>query len=85
MKRIYNYICNIPRDKWIHLGVSAAIAVIFKNSLALADIPYEAYVAFLVTIDIGAFKEIYDKCTKKGSPEFKDFIFDVIGAVIGVL
>lgn len=85
MKKIYNYICKIPRDKWMHLCVSAMIAVVLKHSFLVLDVPYAVHMSFLATITIGVLKEVYDKTTGKGTPEFKDFVFDVIGAIIGVL
>lgn len=68
----------IGADKLKHIVVSAIIAVTLNLFL-----PW--LVAALITLSIGIGKEIYDKISKKGHPEWKDLLDDLIGILIGIL
>ena len=65
-------------DKLKHIVVSAIIAVALNLFL-----PW--WVAAGVTFAIGVGKEVYDKVSGKGHPEWKDLVADVVGIIIGVL
>lgn len=68
----------IGADKLKHIVVSAIIAVALNLFL-----PW--WVAALITLAIGVGKEVYDKVSGKGHPEWKDLVADVVGTIIGVL
>lgn len=65
-------------DKLKHIVVSAIIMVIFNLFLP-------TYMAAIITFAIGIGKEVYDKTTNKGCPEWKDLLADIIGIIIGIL
>lgn len=61
-----------------HIVVSAIIAVALNLFL-----PW--WVASVITLAIGVGKEIYDKVSGKGHPEWKDLLADLVGILIGIL
>lgn len=87
MKKILELISKLQKDKWMHFGVSTVLAAAIKlfASIFIPSYLYLFSIAFLVTVVIGAMKEIYDKRTGKGSPELSDFVADVLGAIVGAL
>lgn len=68
----------LAEDKLKHIVVSAIIAVVL-NLFS----PW--WVAAVLTLAIGVGKEVYDKVTGKGHPEWKDLVADLVGILIGVL
>ncbi len=68
----------LTEDKLKHIVVSAIIAVALNLIL-----PW--WVAAILTLAIGVGKEVYDKVTGKGHPEWKDLVADLVGIIIGVL
>lgn len=60
-----------------HIIVSAIISSVL--SLALPTL----YVVLIVTV-IGATKELYDKLSGRGTPEWKDILCNAIGLLIGI-
>lgn len=68
----------LTEDKLKHIVVSAIIAVALNLFL-----PW--WVAGLLTLCVGIGKEVYDKVTGKGNPEWKDLVADLVGILIGVL
>ena len=69
---------NIGEDKLKHIVVSAIIAVALNLFLLW-------WVAAILTLCVGIGKEVYDKVTGKGHPEWKDLVADIVGIIIGVL
>lgn len=65
-------------DKYKHIVVSAIIAVALNLVL-----PW--WVAGIATMCIGIGKEVYDKVSGKGHPEWEDLLADLVGILIGVL
>lgn len=65
-------------DKLKHIVVSAIICVALNLIL-----PW--WVAAILTLCVGIGKEVYDKVTGKGHPEWKDLVADIVGIIIGVL
>jgi hypothetical protein len=63
----------MQRDKKLHMIVG------FIISLSAIFIP--AMWALFAVIVIGAFKEIYDKLSGKGTPEVLDFVATVAGGL----
>lgn len=76
MKRLLKSL--LTEDKLKHIVVSAIICVALNLFL-----PW--WVAGLITLAIGVGKEVYDKVTGKGHPEWKDLLADLVGILIGVL
>ena len=69
---------RLSEDKLRHIVVSAIIAVALNLIL-----PWR--VAGILTLCIGVGKEVYDKVSGKGHPEWKDLLADLVGILIGVL
>lgn len=65
-------------DKYKHIVVSAVIATVLSLFC-----PW--WVAALVTLAIGVWKEVYDKASGKGCAEWGDILADVVGIIIGIL
>ncbi len=61
---------KIAKDKKLHFLVGFLIALL---------------VNIYAVIVIGALKEIYDKVSKKGTPELLDFIYTVVGGLMAYL
>lgn len=64
-------------DKWLHLAAGFIIAFL----VGLLG----AFYGLCAGVMAAAGKELYDKISKKGTPEIWDFIFSVVGVVAGVL
>ena len=67
---------TIPTDKLLHASVSCNVMVFL---CALCPIWWSA----LLTLEIGAAKEVYDKCSGKGNAEWQDLLADAVGIVAG--
>lgn len=75
---IKNVLNQIRKDDLLHILVSVIIMTVLKLLL-----PW--WIAALLTILIGILKElIWDKWLKKGTPEWRDLMSDIIGIIIGV-
>lgn len=69
---------KIRKDDLLHILFSVIIMTVLKLLL-----PW--WIAALLTILIGILKElIWDKWLKKGTPEWRDIVSDIIGIIIGV-
>lgn len=76
--RVIGFIKTIPEDKRKHLAAGFAIC-------AFVSLFFGYIVGVLAAVVAGAGKEAYDYITRKGTPEFADFVYTVIGAVCFVL
>ena len=65
----------IQPDKFLHLLVGFIIAFF----IGLIN----PIIGLVVAILAGIGKEVYDKVSKKGTPEFLDFVFTAIGGILG--
>lgn len=75
---IKNVLNQIRKDDLLHILFSVIIMTVLKLLL-----PW--WIAALLTILIGILKElIWDKWLKKGTPEWRDLLSDIIGIIIGV-
>lgn len=87
MKQLIEKIKNIGVDKWLHLLVAELIACIFCT--AIAPLCYDALLppvmALFFTVLVGIGKEVYDSYQPDNTFDWKDLLFDSIGAVIGVI
>ena len=68
----------LREDKLKHIVVSAIMAVVL-------NLIFPWWAAGLLTLAIGVGKEVYDKVSGKGYPEWEDLVADVVGIVIGLL
>lgn len=69
---------KIRKDDLLHILVSVIIMTVLKLLL-----PW--WIAALITLLVGILKEIvWDKILKKGTPEWRDIVSDIIGIIIGV-
>lgn len=83
---MFNSLTSIPKDKWMHFGVSACISLSARCLLSIV-LPYWYAVLFAIALTawMGTVKEIIDKISGKGTPDINDFWADVIGALAGAL
>lgn len=65
------------KDKQLHAAAGFVIGFLFSLVSPLLGV--------VMAIIAGIGKEIYDKVSKKGTPEFLDFVFTVLGGLLGVL
>lgn len=64
-------------DKLKHVVVSSVMA-------ALLNLILPWWVAGILTLCVGIGKEVYDKVSGKGHPEWKDLLADLVGIVVGL-
>lgn len=64
-------------DKWLHLAAGFIIAFF----VGLFGVFYGLSAGILAA----AGKEIYDKFSKKGTPEVLDFVFSIVGVLAGII
>lgn len=76
MKRLLKSL--LAEDKLKHIVVSAIIAVALNLIL-----PW--WVTGILTLCVGIGKEVYDKVSGKGHPEWEDLLADIVGILIGIL
>ena len=67
----------MPLDKKLHIVVGFIIG--FLGAYFLRS----ALFGFLAAVAAGALKEIYDKCSGKGTPEWLDFFATAASGFIG--
>lgn len=72
------FIKRLMLDKMLHYFAGLLIAGLLTNFL-----PVLIAVAIAVAVGIG--KEVYDRVTKKGTPEFADFLWTTAGALTWLL
>jgi general stress protein CsbA len=65
-------------DKVYHFFAGMVIYIFF-------NIFFNTWISIIPVIVIGAAKEFYDWYTKKGNPEWMDFIWTVIGGLVVLL
>lgn len=70
----------LEKDKRDHIVYSFAICMAICTILVSID--YAVLIGLFVTIGIGGLKEFYDFYAPNRTSDYKDFIADVIGAVI---
>lgn len=72
-------------DKWLHFGVSAALAGGgYAASTLVLDQPWQRAVAGAsFSLTIGGAKELYDM-SSGGDASYRDFTWDIVGTAVGV-
>ena len=76
--KIIQQLNNISKDKWEHYAVALTLTRLFRILLP-------RWIAGLVVLGISVGKELYDKFTHKGTPEWKDLLADVLGIIVGMI
>lgn len=76
IKMIQNIISKIGTDKLLHISVSMVLTLELRRFLP-------CWQAVLIVLTIGIAKEVYDKISGKGTPEWKDIIADIVGIALG--
>ena len=78
----------LAKDKFDHFSVSAFL-VGFGYFAAHKELqqsePSAQNIAFAFSLTLGLGKECYDKLSQKGTPSYKDFIANILGAATGFL
>lgn len=75
---IKNVLNQIRKDDLLHILFSVIIMTVLKLLL-----PW--WIAAILTMFVDILKElIWDKWLKKGTPEWRDIVSDIIGIIIGV-
>lgn len=73
------YIINrIGVDKILHVLVSLVLMLEFQRFLPV-------WGALTVVLAIGIIKEVYDKMSGKGTPDWRDIVADCIGIILGLI
>lgn len=75
---IQNIINRIGIDKILHVLVSLVLMLEFQRFLPV-------WGALTVVLTIGIIKEVYDKVSGKGTPDWRDIVADCIGIVLGLI
>ena len=78
VEKVVAFVEGLPFDKKLHYAAGLLIAGVLTNFL-----PVLIAVAIAVAVGIG--KEVYDRVTKKGTPEFADFLWTTAGALTWLL
>lgn len=68
------FIKRLMLDKKLHYFAGLLIAGLLTNFLPV-----------LIAVAVGIGKEVYDRVTKKGTPEFADFLWTTAGALTWLL
>lgn len=78
IEKVAAFVKRMAFDKKLHYFAGLLIAGVLSNFL-----PALISVAIAVVVGIG--KEVYDRVTKKGTPEFTDFLWTSAGALTWLL
>lgn len=76
--KIIQLLNNISKDKWEHYAVALTLTRLLRVLLP-------RWIAGLVVLAISIGKEVYDKVSHKGTPEWKDLLTDVLGIAVGMI
>lgn len=78
MISINNIISKIGSDKLLHLLVCIVLMFELKRFLPI-------WLAITITIFVIIIKEVYDKLSGQGTPDWKDILWGILGLIIGCL
>ena len=68
----------IPQDKANHFFYGFLIFIFFN--IFLSDL-----ISLSIIVFIALAKEVYDKISKKGTPEILDFVFSILPAILIII
>ncbi len=74
-EKVRGFVSRIPTDKKKHLAAGFAIC-------AIVSLLFGYVIGFIAAAIAGAGKEARDYITKKGTPEFADFVYTLLGALV---
>lgn len=74
IEKVAAFIKRLAFDKKLHYFAGLIIAGVLTNFLPVL-------VAVAIAVAVGIAKEVYDRVTKKGTPEFADFLWTTAGAI----
>lgn len=72
------FVKRLAFDKKLHYFAGLLITGVLSNFLP-------AIIAVAIAVVVGIGKEVYDRVTKKGTPEFADFLWTAAGALTWLL
>ncbi len=72
-----NKLPQLEKDKANHFVYGVIIYFVF-------GVCFGQYVGFVASVLIAAGKELYDKQTKEGCPELKDFLITSLGGAVAL-
>lgn len=75
---INEIVAKIGTDKLLHLLVCIVLMMELKRFLPL-------WIAVIIVIGVIIAKEVYDKISGKGTPEWKDVLWGLAGLAIGCI
>ena len=76
--KIIQQLNSITMDKWEHYAVALTLTCLFR-------VLFPWWISGLVVLTISIGKEVYDKVSHKGTPEWYDLLADVIGISVGLI
>lgn len=76
--KIIQQLNNISKDKWEHFAVASTLTCLLRFA-------FPRWIAGAIALAISVGKEIYDKVSGKGTPEWKDLLADILGIAIGLI
>lgn len=83
LKSVWNW---VRLDGMLHIVVCMVLTVVFTALFKLIVPLWTAtLIACVCTMAIGFAKEIWDRCSKKGTAEWHDIICDAIGVALAVI
>ena len=84
MRKIFDKIGNLPKDKILHFSISAILAGLIGAVLTHFVEDPQVAIAYggISTVCLGVLKEMYDQFTE-GEFDLKDLATDVAGSAVG--
>ncbi len=70
--RVENFFKIFPYDKLLHFTFGVFLSLIFYDSFAWWE-------SLLITLSLAIIIELYDKLSRKGTPEVLDIIYTIAG------
>jgi hypothetical protein len=85
--KIAYILCSIGSDKYLHLLFSQILTILTIKLLILFNINAigAVLVGFIIVLSICVVKELIDVKRHNAPFDWNDFVFDLIGCVIGAL
>ena len=85
MKKIYDFIVSIPKDKLLHMLVEMLITMVTILVFKICGLGMDACAyGWAVGFAFGISKELYDE-KKKGISESTDWLYDIVACTVVAL
>lgn len=88
INKLLNLLKMIPYDKLYHLFLGYCISdfvIHLFHTLNITNLYVSYLIPILIIAIIAGLKELYDKLTNKGTPEFSDWYTTVIGSLLNII